>query len=211
MEPLRAAAVIGAFALLVSGCGAGEEGAAGPDSVQPGPSRSGTETADPSSPDTQEGEGGEVTISGEDDHRVTGVAETSIVCDGGGDVHIEAAAQVTVAGDRDDVDIDVDGADLTAEEAHDLEIEGSDSRVTIDTVRALEIEGNGNEAEITTIQEQIEVEGSDNTVSYEEGARRSRTRVPETPSRTADPSRAASPARLLGEPGFHTRQQFLLQ
>lgn len=170
MQTLRAAAVIGAFAFLVSGCGAGEEGAAGPDSVQPGSSRSGTESADPSSPDTQEGEGGEVMISGEDDHRVTDAAETSIVCDGGGDVHIEAAAQVTVTGDCDDIDIDVDGADLTAEEAHDLEIEGSDSRVTIDTVRVLEIEGNGNEVEITTIQEQIEIEGSDNTVSYEEGS-----------------------------------------
>lgn len=174
VNTLRATAVIGAFVLLLSACGGGEDDRAEPDSVQPGSSRSDTGSAESPSPDadSQENEGGdgEVTISGEDDHHVTDTVDTSIVCDGGGDIHIGAAVQVAVTGDCEEIEIDVDGAVLTAEEVRDLEVDGSDNTVTIDTVRGLEIEGNGNEVDITTIQDEIEVEGSDNTVTYEEGS-----------------------------------------
>lgn len=173
VHTLKVAAAVGAFALLASSCGTGEDDAAGPETVQPGSSRSNTEPAESPSPDTdiQEDESGdEVTISGVDDHHVAEAADTSIVCDGGGDIHVEAAAQVTVTGDCEDIEIDVDGATLTAEEVQDLEIDGSDNQVTVDTLRDLEVDGNGNEVEITSIQEEIEVDGSDNTVTYQEGS-----------------------------------------
>ena len=168
---LRFMAVTGAFVLAITACGDTDEQA-------PEPVESPADTAPGESPGTEDGgdaaegtEGesnGYVTLSGEQEHRVTDAAAVDIACDGGGEIDVEAAAEVTLTGDCRDIEIHADGATVIADQARDLEIEGSQNQVTVETLRELQVEGSDNTVDLGAVDE-IEVEGSDNTVTYGEG------------------------------------------
>ncbi|WP_017603864.1 DUF3060 domain-containing protein [Nocardiopsis alkaliphila] len=167
-ETLSALAITSAFVLALSACGNGA-------GQTPDPMESPAETApmdaapDAESPTQDEGgEGGdEMTVSGEDEHRVSDEGAIDITCDGGGEIYVEAAAEVTITGDCWDIEITADGATVTADQTRGLDIEGSDNEVTIESVRELDIEGDNNTVETTSVEE-VEVEGSTNTVTYTE-------------------------------------------
>lgn len=165
---LRTTAVTGAlaFALLASGCGDGETPA--PDPVPP---KGGTQSPGEQLPETPDDEAGngDATVSGEAEHRITDTGAVSVTCENGGEIYVEAAAEVTVTGDCQDIDVLADGASLTAEEVHDLDVEGNENQIAVDTVRELDIKGDGNTVGVITVRE-IDVEGSDNTVTYDEGS-----------------------------------------
>lgn len=167
---LRTAAVTGtlAFALLVSGCSDGET-----DAPEPVPPQGGTQSPGEQSPEGAPAEespspDGDATISGETEHRITDTGAASVTCENGGEIYVEAAAEVTVTGDCWDIDVLADGATLSAEETRDLDVDGSDNEIAVDTVRELDLTGDGNTVDMITVGE-IDVEGSDNTVSYDEG------------------------------------------
>lgn len=131
-ETLSALALASAFVLSLSACGNGA-------GQTPGPMESSAETAprettsDEESPTRDEGgKGGDgMTISGEDEHRVSDEDAVDVTCDGGGEIYVEAAAEVTITGDRRDIDITADGARVSADQTRDLDIddEGTDNTI----------------------------------------------------------------------------------
>lgn len=169
-ETLSALAITSALALALSACGNGAGQT--PDPMESPAETAPMDTAPNDESPTQEdgGEGGDgETVSGEDEHRVSDEGAIDITCDGGGEIYVEAAAEVTITGDCWDIDIVADGATVTADQTRDLDIEGSDNQVTLESIRELDIEGDNNTVETTSVDE-VSVEGSTNTVTYTEGA-----------------------------------------
>lgn len=169
-ETLSALAITSAFVLALSACG--NDAGQTPDPMESPAETAPMDTAPDNESPTQDdgGEGGDgATVSGEDEHRVSDEGAMDITCDGGGEIYVEAAAEVTITGDCWDIDIAADGATVTADQTRDLDIEGSDNQVTLESIRELDIEGDNNTVETTSVDE-VSVEGSTNTVTYTEGA-----------------------------------------
>lgn len=158
---MRATVALCVIAVVLAGCSGDNDGG----TIEPEGTT--TEPAQPTEtiPDDAAAQDDTVVLAGDDEHRVTEPGEASVQCDGGGEVHVLAAASVTITGQCDEVDIDGDGATVSIEASDDVDIDGSENNVSADEIGDLDIGGDRNTVDVATVRE-IDVEGDDNTVAY---------------------------------------------
>lgn len=163
--PLTVGAIVSAFAL--AGCsslaGTSSSSATGIDPIDQRPSADAS--VDPDSgawlvPLTRGGEF-ETTQNG---------LTVTIVCDGGGDVDIDANDVVaTIVGSCEEIEVDGSNNVVTAENAEEIDVDGANNEISALDVIEIEVEGTGNLITTTSAVE-IEAEGSGNTVRFGSGS-----------------------------------------
>lgn len=168
---------IAAVALL-TGCGTDSGGTAqvpaqqivAPQAAQSSPAQSGTAQSGTAQPTAGAGPADTLTLTRDEDYRNTqsGTALT-IVCNGGGDITIDADdVRLRVTGECEDIEIDGSGNDVVVELADELEIDGNSNAFVGGTIRTVDVDGNDNSVRVLSTRE-IDVEGNANTVTYSDG------------------------------------------
>ena len=110
-----------------------------------------------------------LTRGGEFETTQNGLTVT-IVCDGGGDVDIDANDVVaTIVGNCEEIEVDGSNNIVSAENAEEIDVDGANNEITAGDVVEIEVEGTGNVITTTSAIE-IEAEGSGNTVRFGSGS-----------------------------------------
>lgn len=133
------------------------------------PEEQGGDGETPASPPPVDPPVEQVTISADEEYRITAAGTVSVLCEGPGDLKVDAAAVVTVTGECDDVEVNASDATVTLEAADDLKIDGDGNTVSAGSVRSLDIEGDDNVVEADQISSEIDISGDRNTVSFSAG------------------------------------------
>ncbi|MER2136994.1 MAG: DUF3060 domain-containing protein [Arthrobacter sp.] len=132
-------------------------------SVTASPTDTGTSTASGSS-------GGTITLSRDEEHRVTEPnASITIECNGGGDIEVQTnGASVKTTGQCEDVDIRGNDNSVSGEDAESLDIDGNNNEANLMNVPEVDVDGTGNTVGVEETRD-IDVEGESNSITYASG------------------------------------------
>ena len=132
----------------------------------------GSTTASPDSGASaaSEGSGEAITLSRDDEHRITEAnSSITVTCNGGGDIDVQTnGTSVKVTGQCEDIDIRGNDNSVSGEDAESLDIDGNNNEANLRNVSEIDVDGTENTVGVEETRD-IDAEGESNSVTYASG------------------------------------------